>query len=527
MKTPKLIEIKPAEVEALLERVEKEALQEGDYEIIKGLIEAFVYISQSLDERTTVIRRLLRLIFGAKTETRKKLFEIAAKQEEGDDKEESSSSGKKPGHGRNGADAYKKAERIKIPIQDLKAGERCRECSKGKLYPVKKSGTLVRFVGMAPLAAKIYDLEKLRCNLCGEVFTAEPPENVGNEKYDETAGAMIAMLKYGSGMPFHRIEKLQESMGVPLPASTQWDIVENAANKGPHPAYRELVRQAAQGEVIHNDDTPAKILEVIKEISEQSLRKGTFTTGMVSTNGDNKIALFFTGTKHAGENMTELLKHRQTELDPPIQMCDALSRNLPDNLQTILANCLTHGRRNFVEVAHNFPEETAYVIDQIAAVYKTDETAREQNLSPQERLNLHQKESGPVMESLKSWCSAQLEEKKTEPNSSLGKAISYMLKHWEPLTLFLRVPGAPLDNNICERILKKAILHRKNALFFKTEHGAFIGDIFMSLIHTCNLGGVNPFDYLVALQKHSPEVFKNPGNWMPWNYQAALPPNDS
>jgi transposase len=527
MKNPKLIEVKPADVEALLERVEKGALHEGDYEIIKRLIEAFVYLSQSVDEKATAIKRLLRIIFGAKTETRKKLFKIGSEPKEADVPGEESEPKKQPGHGRNGADAYKQAERIKVPIQNLKAGESCRECPKGKLYPVKKSGTLVRFVGMAPLAAKIYELEKLRCNLCGEVFTAQPPDNVGTEKYDESAGAMIATLKYGSGMPFHRIEKLQESMDIPLPASTQWDIVENAANKGPHPAYRELVRQAAQGDVIHNDDTPAKILEVMRDITEQSLRKGTFTTGVVSTAGDNKIALFFTGQKHAGENMAELLKQRQAELDPPIQMCDALSRNLPKNFLTLLANCLTHGRRNFVDITANFPEETAYVIGQIGAVYKNDETARELNLSPQERLIFHQRESGPPMENLKQWCTGQLDQKKTEPNSSLGKAITYMLKHWEPLTLFLRVPGAPLDNNICERALKKAILHRKNALFFKTEHGAFIGDIFMSLIHTCNLGSVNPFEYLVALQKHSSEVFKNPGNWMPWNYQTGLPVTDS
>lgn len=413
MKTPKLIELKPADVESRLERVEKEALQEGDYEIIKGLIDAFVYLSQSVDEKGSAIKRLLRIIFGAKTETRKKIFKIGSNPKDADAPEEESEPQKQPGHGRNGGDAYKKAERIKVPIQNLKAGEPCRECPKGKLYPVKKSGTLVRFVGMAPLAAKIYELEKLRCNLCGEVFTAQPPDSVGSEKYDETAGAMIAMLKYGSGVPFYRIEKLQESMGIPLPASTQWDIVENAANGGPHSAYRELIRQAAQGNVIHNDDTPMKILELMKEVNEKSSRTGMFTTGTMSIVEDRKIALFFTGPKHAGENMTDLLKQRRVELDPPIQMCDALSRNTSKEFETILANCLTHGRRNFVDVAASFPEETAHVIDQIALVYKNDETVKEQNLSSQERLLFHQRESGPVMKNLKEWLSQQIEQKKT------------------------------------------------------------------------------------------------------------------
>lgn len=527
MRPPKLVDLNLEDVEAFLDRVEKGALQDGDYEIIRAMVETIAYLSQAVDEKATAIKRLLRMIFGASTETREKLFKNENKPEAAIKEQPEAEPAKPKGHGKNGAADYRKAERIKVTIPNLKAGDSCPECSKGKVYPVKKSGVLVRFVGMAPLAAKIYELEKLRCNPCGVVFTAQAPGDVGSEKYDETAGAMIAVLKYGSGVPFYRIEKLQESLGIPLPASTQWDIVEKAANRGTYPAYRELVRQAAQGNVFHNDDTPMKILALLKEGSEKSSRKGMFTTGVISVVEDRKIALFFTGQKHAGENMMELLKQRRSDLEPPIQMCDALSRNLPKEFETILANCLVHGRRNFADVAANFPEETSHVIDQIGSVYRNDQTTKEQNLSPQERLLFHQRESGPVMKSLKQWFSEQLDQKKTEPNSGLGKAIAYMLKHWEALTLFLRVPGAPLDNNLCERALKKAILHRKNALFYKTEHGAFIGDIFMSLIHTCNLGDVNPFDYLTSLQKYSSEVFKNPRNWMPWNYQASMPVNDS
>jgi len=363
----------------------------------------------------------------------------------------------------------------------------------------------------------------LRCNLCGEIFTAKAPEKIGDEKYDETAGTMIALLKYGSGFPFNRLEGLQGSLGIPLPASTQWDIVERTGDRI-YPVFRELIRQAAQGEVIYNDDTTMKILALMKENDEdESSRKGMFTTGILSTINGRKIALFFTGRKHAGENMADLLEQRQSGLSPPIQMCDALSRNLPKDFLIILANCLAHGRRKFVEVAWNFPEECQYVIETLGQVYKNDELAKDQNMSPAERLVFHQTESGPLMEQLKIWLNEQLDQKKVEPNSGLGQAISYMLKHWEALTLFLREPNAPLDNNLCEQALKKAILHRKNALFYKTEHGAYIGDMFMSIIHTCNLAGVNPFDYITALQKHSSEVFKNPQNWMPWNYTSMVP----
>jgi hypothetical protein len=109
-----------------------------------------------------------------------------------------------------------------------------------------------------------------------------------------------------------------------------------------------------------------------------------------------------------------------------------------------------------------------------------------------------------------------------EPNSGLGQAISYLLKHGAKLTLFLRVVGAPIDNNLVERALKKAILHRKNSLFYKTRKGAQMGDLFMSLIHTCENNGVNAFDYLTELQWHAEELKQNPSAWMPWNYRDAL-----
>ncbi|MFW6152060.1 MAG: IS66 family transposase [Verrucomicrobiota bacterium] len=194
-------------------------------------------------------------------------------------------------------------------------------------------------------------------------------------------------------------------------------------------------------------------------------RKGVFTSGIVSVVDDHRIALFFTGHSHAGENLAELLKQRHADRQRPIQMCDALSRNAPESLKTILGNCLTHGRRRFVEVAANFPDECLYVLDVLKEVYGNDDEAKRQGLSEQQRLQWHHIHSGPKMDELKHWLDEQIEQKKVEPNSGLGEAIGYMLRHWQELTLFLRQPGAPLDNNICERALKKAILHRKNAYF--------------------------------------------------------------
>jgi transposase len=317
------------------------------------------------------------------------------------------------------------------------------------------------------------------------------------------------------------------------PAATQCEIVAEAA-AAIQPAMVELIRHAAQGEVLHNDDTSMPVLALHRDARHEDVhteddaaeRTGVFTSGIVSTAHGQHIALFFTGRQHAGENLADVLKRRAAELAPPIQMCDALSCNLPklpEKLEIIVGHCLAHARRRFVEVTPNFPEECRHVLEQLGEVYSNDARAREQGMMPDERLRFHQLHSGPVMDQLQGWLTAQFAEKKVEPNSGLGLAIRYLLKHWERLTLFLRQPGAPLDNNICERALKKAILHRKNSLFYKTENGARVGDLFMSLIHTCELCGANPFDYLTHLQGHAAALARNPSLWMPWNYREALP----
>jgi transposase len=534
------------EIEEILGRA-KIVLNPDDFEKISAVLKTLSYLTGLVGDRNTTIARLRQIIFGASTEKLSNLLKTVLPTADNAATDSNGASapntvGKSPkssppakGHGKNAATQYNGAAKVKVKHTSLKYGQCCPSCLKGKLYDSVEPGILVRIVGQAPLGATVYELEKLRCNLCSEIFTATPPPGVRTEKYDASSGSMIALLKYGNGVPFYRIAGLQNNMGIPLPASTQWDIVENVA-KVVEPAFNELVHQAAQGSVLYNDDTTMKVLELSKDYTKApdedlpsdsdddaaSKRCGVFTTGIVSTTEQHKIALFFTGHKHAGENLSDLLKERAEHLPTPIQMCDALSRNAPKELKTILANCNCHGRRNFVDQALNFPVEALFVLEIFEPVFKYDAEARQQKLSPEERLAFHQANSGPLMQKLLDWMNEQFSSKKVEPNSGLGQAIKYMLKHWEKLTLFLRVAGAPLDNNICERALKKAILHRKNALFYKTQHGANVGDLFMSLIYSCQLCAANSFDYLTQLQIHHRDLILNPADWMPWNYRQTL-----
>jgi transposase len=308
MKRPRL-DINLEELDRVLDHAREVPLSESDYEKLRNTLHALAGL----------------LPPPRSTEKTKNVLGQPETPEPKSDPE------KQPGHGRNGASSYTGAKQVTVPHPTLKPGEPCPGCLKGKIYPQKEPRVLVRLVGQAPLAATVYSLDRLRCNLCGEVFTAPEPEGVGPEKYDETTAAMIALLKYGSGMPFYRLEKLEHLLGIPLPASTQWEIVEETAEVM-KAARDELLRQAAQGEVLHNDDTSMRVLAMAREPSDD--RTGVFTSGIVSTQQGQKIALYFTGRQHAGENLRDVLAHRAKGLAAPV-----IAQLVPAaNMSPIIAN---------------------------------------------------------------------------------------------------------------------------------------------------------------------------------------------
>jgi transposase len=338
------------------------------------VFESYAYLSVLIHNKDISIARLRKILFGDSTESSANVLGT----EQGGTKEAGASSASaaatdsvaasslpdttRRGHGRNGAQDLPGAKRVSVRIAELQPGAECPACGTGPFYELNEPGVLIRFVGNAPVRATIDELQKLRCQICGKVFTADPPSEAGSRKYDPTVGSLIGMLKYGYGFPFHRL----------------------------------------------------------------------------------------------------------------------------------------------------------------AQMYAVDDRAKREQLTPAARLLLHQQLSGPVMEDLREWLKEQIEQRLVEPHSGLGAAIETMRRHWTKLTLFLRMPGAPLDNNVVERALKKAILHRKNALFFKTDRGAQVGDIHMSLIHSCELCDANPSDYLTALQQHATAVKAAPAEWLPWNYRDAI-----
>jgi transposase len=396
------------------------------------------------------------------------------------------------------------------------------ECG-GKLYLINKPGGIIRIKGQACTHVVRYEFEKLRCALCGAVFTADPPPDFPPEKYDEYFKANLVIQKYFMAAPFYRQEQYQKLFGFRLPDSTQWDLTESVADCA-YPIFNVLEQMSANATHVNHDDTKVKILEVMRanKLDPNKKRKGMFTTCIFAQSNDFKICLYYSGTKHGGENLSALLEKRDKDLPPIIQMCDALSANVPAALKTILCHCITHGRRKFKDIEPFFPLECGHVIEQLALVYRHDAQTKEQNMTAYERLAHHQTYSAPVMKALKIWMQAQFDDRKVEPNSALGGAIRYMQNHWAELTKFLSVSGAHLDNNLVERALKLAIRTRKNAMFHKSIHGAYVAGLLLSLIATCELANKNPVQYLIALQEHKSDVFKHPDLWLPWNYEFTL-----
>lgn len=335
-------------------------------------------------------------------------------------------------------------------------------------------------------------------------------------------------------MPLYRVEGYQALVGVPVPAATQWDQIERVADCA-YPLFKHLERLAAQGEVIYQDDTPVRILSLIEENQQAAAqardparatpRTGMYTTGLIVQVGERQICLYDAGGQQAGENLTARLQKREAQRDKPLVMSDALASNSAEEAGLIRCHGLAHGRRKFSELEAVFPTESAVVTEALKLVFEHEAEAQAEQLSAAARLAYPHTYSAPIMEELKKWLEQQTIERLVEPNRSLGKASAYLLGHWETLTRFLTVPGAPLDNNTAERALKLCIRQRKNALFYATEHSAYSASLLTSVIATCLQAGVNALEYLGAVQEHRQAVFANPSAWLPWDYPAALVPS--
>ncbi len=547
--------INPSEVETLIKKIEQSTLSEPDKRMITRLLRTLLYLVGMLQEKKVTLLKLKEMVFGKKSEKLKR--EEGEKGEPKDRPEsgigegekgggsptpknekpeetESEKPGRKPGHGRHAASDYPGARKVQCRHQQLLSGSPCTRLNcRGKVYREKRPHQFIQFTGQPAIEATQYEQEVIRCRECGAVYEAPLPEGVSPKKYDETADAAIAIKRHAIYTPSYRTARMQEMCGVPLPESVQSERCREVADVL-EPIYEQMKKEAADGKVFHIDDTPVRIMELVKENKEKKREKkeeekkepekkeervGIQTSGVVvELYSGAKVVLYFNGRQHAGENVEDLYQLRDPGLGLPMQMADALACNWCGERERIVCKCLVHARRKFVEIRRIYPEACDYVLQQIGKVYRNEgQTA---GMSDEERLAYHQAHSGPVMGELKQWMDEQVAEKKVEPNSSLGKAVDYFRTHYEGLTAWLRYAGAPLDNNWCERALKPVVIIRKNSYGYKTSRGAKTAAIIQSVIQTCRLNGTNIWTYLVSVLRRSAEVRGKPQAFLPWNYSG-------
>lgn len=522
-----------AEIFALAARLSSGSASPADAVRAGELLCLLGSLAQTLLGREATIRRLKRLLFGPSSEARPRSTpddEPAPPDQPPPSPDAPTDSGadgaqtdpparpKRRGHGRLPASRFSGAATVTCQDPARAPHSPCPEClGSGTLYDTGEPSIFIKMTGQPIVSATRFERQVVRCSACQQRFRAPLPEGVTEAKWDPSADVALVLAKYAMGLPWARLQRIQTDLGIPLPASTQWERCETVADRL-QPISRLLQQLAASAQLLTFDDTTVRILDLMKEnetLSDEE-RRGMFTTGILAEVGPHRVVLFVSGRRHAGENITAILARRPDGLSPPITMADALSRNWPEGLTSIIAKCLTHGRRNFVALEPAFPGEVAHVLDALAQVYRVEALTRA--MPPEERLAFHQRHSAPVLEALRVWIEEQLE--RAEPNGPLKKALAYLKKHWAGMTQFLRTPGAPLDSNAVERALKTAVLNRKNAYFYKSEHGAAIGDLLMSVVATTRANGVNVWEYLLDAMRHADEVRREPEAWLPWAWAA-------
>jgi hypothetical protein len=521
-KMPKVTKLSQQQMDNFLAEIMASNISAESAEFAKMLIHGNAWMAQQLELGQLSIAKLRKLFQIQGSEN------VSSRKPKNDPSSQASSNTPetdKKGHGRNSADAYQGAAIVEVGHPELNPGDTCpAEACDGRLYEMSEPGVLVSVTG-APLAsATRYNLQKLRCAICEIIYTAPLPDGVSDKKYDANFIAMLMINKYFMSVPLYRQDRLQNHLGIPLPASTQWDLM-----VGFEPMlkalYKALSQDAANGVALCYDDTSVKIMSEIK--AAKTAEKGEknkhtcFTTGIVSLHEDHRTYLYITDNRTAGKCIADIMTMRDAKLDLPIMMCDALSANIPQGIADdlyVLCFCLVHARRQFYELPNGYDDVADKVIGLIGSIY--DHEAHTKGFSSQKRLAYHQEKSTPVMAELKLYLEEQQSE--FEPNSVAGKAIDYILKRWTQLSQFLRHPHAPLDTNIVERALKLVIQVRKSSMFYKSLSSAAFASYVQSALYSAAQNEINPCEYMCALMDNEHAVIQNPKGWLPWIYKKTL-----
>ena len=559
------VDLDDRELDALMSRIAEArehgmALSAGDYDLLASAVMTLASLQERLSHSDLTILKLKKLLGMVNASESLKNHPgnngKSGKNAQGTDG--SAGADGQPDTGRP-VSAGRKNPRRKKPkkpplkptvhhhgIEGLNKGDTCPGCRAGIVYKYHPA-TLLRIVGHAPFSAEQHVSEQLRCSACHEIFTAELPVEVradgrADQTYGYSARALMGIARYFAAQPFHRQEAMQNLLGSHISASTIYDQCEKLAEHL-KPVFVAMLALAANARLFYLDDTTHRIL--IKQTppgktrkQARSARTGVYSSACLAilpqgntTGGatdppvtpiERRLVLYRTSVGHAGEWFDEILDRRDPALDAPTLMSDALSSNHVTSKSFVKSLCNAHGRRGFAELAHQSPDESLYALERYAGIWRNEGHGVDQGFDAEQRQAYHQRHSLPLMAELKSWCERQTERNgRVEPNSNLGRAMAYFVRHYEGLTAFCAVPGAPIDNNECERMVKLIVRGRKNSQFFKSENGAEVSDVITSVLATCHEANIDAMAYLTAIQANQLAVRAAPQNWMPWNYPGS------
>lgn len=541
------VDLSSAQVDALVGRIEQAiahdlALSQDDLKLLLQALLTLAQLQEQLQDQTITLHKLRKLagLVASSEKLRGLMAEASEEANEASDSSTESTPSPKPPKVPKPPKAPKPPkppvihQRCTHSLTEFRKGQCCPDCERGKLYKYQPS-VVLRITGQTPLVSTQHIRERLRCNACGQYFTAPLPEAVlddgpPEQTYGYSARAVMGLNKYFAGLPFYRQQTLQQLFGFPVAASVVFDQCEALAD-AIRPVFVALRNLAAeQGVLFYLDDTTHRIvgqgpvLKPDRRSGKLKERTGIYTSGVIAElPGGSRCVLYQTNVGYAGEWLDEILRARPPTAPVPIIMADALSSNRPSVLSVYhMALCNAHARREFVDLTTLFPDLIPTVLEPYGKIWAHEHECQKNRFTPAQRLAYHRQHSLPVMKQLRTWGQQQLEQDLVEANSRLGQAIGYFERHFDNLTAFCRIEGAPIDNNLMEQALKLIIRGRKNALFFRSEIGAAINDVICSVSATAYQAGVNVFDYLVCLQRHAQEVHKQPQLWLPWNYRDNL-----
>ena len=534
----RFVDMSESELDALLERIEQAkthslALSVDDYELLTGALLMLANMQERLENKDLTMSKLKKLLGMVSSSESLRNVAPSRKNQSSSATGNGKSKRQKKAGDRNRSKArtkpVTKPQLHQHALEGMNKGDTCSACGAGKLYKYAPA-VLLRVIGHAPLSCHKHHAAQMRCNGCGEIYTAPLPDAVlrdgpRDQQYGYSARTVMAISKYFAGSPFYRQEHINGLLGAPIASSTIFDQCEKVAD-ALNPIFKLIKRSAANASLFYLDDTTNRILEqkpVMKKSRDgrERLRSGIYTSAVLAIDDDKRrLVLFQTNVGHAGEFMQEILSNRDAARAPPILMSDALSANHVTGHEFEKCLCNAHGRRGFFELVDQHPDEAIDALELYQHAWDNETHCEDNAFSVEQRCAYHKEHSLPHMEQLLSWCHERLDTNKVEPNSNLGTAMRYFIRHFDGLTAFCQTLGAPVDNNEIERLIKLIVRSRKNSLFFKTAVGADISDVITSVLAICHENDINAFEYLNAVQRNRASVNATPDKWLPWNYPA-------